>query len=590
MSPQGLLLLAVGAAPALVLLWLSRRTRPLALALIPFAPLPALALATWGAEAHVAIPILFTGLHFGMDPVGRAFLFFTAALWVAGGLYARSYLGGDPRREGFFGFYLLTLTGQLTLVVAQDILTFYLGFAVMTFAGYGLVVHAATVVARRAGRVYIAMAVGGEAMLLSAVLLLAAAGEGWTLADLPGAYTATPSPTLVAWLVVAGFAVKAGLVPLHVWLPLAHPVAPTPASALLSGAMIKAGLLGWIRFLPLGAAAVPAPGTMLVAIGLAAAFYGVLTGLAQDEPKTVLAYSSVSQMGYMAVGIGIALLVPAEAAAAVLATGHYAGHHAAAKAALFLAVGLAPGLLAGRGRLGPPVRALFYLGLMVPALALAGAPFTSGSAAKSALKHAGDALPATWATALPVALSLAAAGTTLLLARFLAVLRADARRGAPPAGHGPTAAMVVSWAGLVTLSLLAPGWLPRIFPPPPELSEPFPVLGLFDSLWPVGAGLVLALGTWRFRRHVPVRPDLVPAGDLLEWGLAGWRRLTPVLRGRPFTFPPATDLRRLRAGRWVNTFGVAVARAEAGLTTTVGVGVLLLMLLGLLAAAWALGA
>ena len=94
-----------------------------------------------------------------------------------------------------------------------------------------------------------------------------------------------------------GFGIKAGALALHFWLPLAHPAAPVPASAVLSGAMIKAGLLGWLRFLPLGYAALPAAGLGLVGVGLAAALIGAAAGALQRNPKTVLAWSSVARWG-----------------------------------------------------------------------------------------------------------------------------------------------------------------------------------------------------------------------------------------------------------------------------------------------------
>ena len=97
-----------------------------------------------------------------------------------------------------------------------------------------------------------------------------------------------------------------GLVPLHVWLPLAHPAAPMPASAVLSGAIIKAGVIGLIRFLPLdGSLADWSAG--LTSLGLVTAFYAVAVGITQANPKTVLAYSSVSQMGFVAAVLGAGL-------------------------------------------------------------------------------------------------------------------------------------------------------------------------------------------------------------------------------------------------------------------------------------------
>jgi hydrogenase-4 component B len=118
---------------------------------------------------------------------------------------------------------------------------------------------------------------------------------------------------LAVGLLAAGFAVKAGIMPLHVWLPLAHPAAPVAASAVLSGALIKAGLIGWLRLLPLGGAAWPGWGTVFVVVGLTTAIAGALIGVAQTRPKVVLAYSSVSQMGIIATLVGVGLLAPAAA-------------------------------------------------------------------------------------------------------------------------------------------------------------------------------------------------------------------------------------------------------------------------------------
>jgi formate hydrogenlyase subunit 3/multisubunit Na+/H+ antiporter MnhD subunit len=577
-----LILVAVGLPPLLATLWLVPLFRRAAGALAPVAPLPALVVAVLGPAGEVTLPGVFTGVAFGADALGRAFLFFTAVLWVAAGLFARWYLRDDERRDAYFGFHLATLSGQIALVLAQDLLAFYLGFAMMTFAGYGLVVHAGSGEARRAGRTYMAMAVGGEALLLSALFMLGAAGVGWGVGDVGAAYGAMASPGLVAALVVLGFGVKAGLVPLHLWLPLAHPVAPTPASALLSGAMIKAGLLGWLRFLPLEELAMPGAGAALIVVGVAAAFYGVVVGLAQMEAKTVLAYSSVSQMGFMAVGVGIAAMASPRASAAILAVTHYAAHHAAAKAALFLAVGVAPLALHAAGRFARPARFLFWAAVAAPALALAGAPFTSGSAAKSALKAAGESLPAEVAGIVALLLSLAAVGTTLLLARFIRVLSDD-----PRPAHHPGQSWLAGAAGfsvLVALGLLARWWLPWVAPVPDGVAEPSPVLGLWDALWPVGIGLVLAGAVWRLGPRFPLRPGRVPPGDLLVPSLRlirGVQRLAaPLARLRAH---PVRWLRR-KVEPGARSALVVLVGSEPRLAAGPGLGVLVFLLLAVLTA------
>jgi hydrogenase-4 component B len=501
-----LLLFATVAAPALLTpLWLWQPLRRAAAFATPLAALPALALALVGApDTAIAVPGIFTGITYALDGIGRAFLLLTALLWTAAAVYARAYIRDDADRPVFFGFLLLTMCGNIGVTVAADALAFYLHFALMTFAAYGLIVHDRTAAAVRAGRIYIVMAVAGEAALLAGLLLLGEQGETLRFAELAEAYPLLPRPGLVAGLFALGFAVKAGLAPLHLWLPLAHPVAPTPASALLSGAMIKAGLIGWLRLLPLGTVEMPALGATFVVAGLASALLAVALGVLQPLPKIVLAYSSISQMGYMAVAVGAALMLPQIAGAAVLAAAIYALHHGLAKAALFLAVGVAPASIHERRR-----RWVVLLSV-VPALALAGAPLTSGALAKGVLKSGLAELPAAWSMTVDALLTLAAVGTTLLMARFLAVLRA------PAEPHGSPLALFGSWLAVLSLSAAGAFWLPLAYAPPAGLDMPGPFYGVGTAFWPVALGALLAVAVWRFRARLAYLDRVrVPAGDLL---------------------------------------------------------------------------
>lgn len=460
-----------------------RRLPALALA----APLPALAAALLARDAEVGLPWLLLGTQLGLDGTGRAFLLLFAALWTLGGWHAFAYLRQDARRSAFTLWFLLAMAGNLGLAVAQDALTFYVFFALMSFASYGLVVHDRKPESLRAGRVYMGLVVTGELALFSGIVLaVAAAGAAF---DAPRAV-----PPLALALLAVGFGIKAGLVPLHVWLPLAHPAAPVPASAVLSGAMIKAGLLGALRFLPL-----PGPegaGEALVLVGAASALFGVAVGVVQTNPKALLAYSSISQTGLVAIGLGLALLAadPGIAAAAVAATILFALHHGLAKASLFFGTAIAPGGSAG------PERALRLLGLALPALALAAAPLTSGAIAKSALK-AIEGGPG-W---LDLFLSLSSVATTVLLVRFLALMA------------GKTAVesrgIVWPWAASVVVSTLAFWLLPQAAD---ALGYALTRPALIDSLWPVLAGL--ALGTALASRLRAAGQPLVPPGDLLALG------------------------------------------------------------------------
>lgn len=269
-------LLLVPLVPLLLALLSSGPARPRAAALrmMPWAALPAMALALAAPVEPRHISWLLLGAWLAVDDLARAFLLFTAILWTAAGVSAHTAMAGDPHRVRYAVFHLVTLAGNLALIVAGDVVGFYLGFALMTFAAYGLVVHDGSSAAHRVGRVYIILAVVGEGALLSGLLLASAAADGAVqFPEIAAAIASSPRRGMIVGLLLAGLGVKAGVLPLHVWLPLAHPVAPTPASAVLSGCMIKAGLLGWLRLLPLGAVALPEWGMVVAAAGVAAAFF-----------------------------------------------------------------------------------------------------------------------------------------------------------------------------------------------------------------------------------------------------------------------------------------------------------------------------
>ncbi len=571
---SGLLLAAVLVPALLALAWPWSRLRPVGVALAPWAAIPGLALslvhfAGPGTTPSLEISILMVGLRLGVDGPGGAFLLLASFLWLAAGIFARSYHARDPRREAFFAFFVLTMTGNLGVILAQDLVSFYLFFALMTFSAYGLVIHHRDRRAIRAGRVYLVMAIGGELALLVGVLALVSVAGGavgfgpemeaaWAglLGDLGGGGSAavpggflssvTASPTLVAGLLLAGFGVKAGLAPLHIWLPLAHPVAPTAASALLSGVLIKAGLLGWLRVLPVEVS-VPSVGTALLLAGAATALYGVLVGLAQDEAKAVLAYSSVSQMGYMAMGTGLLALEPRLAPVALAAVIHFALHHGVAKGALFLSVGVVD-RLPRAGLDTPRWRRPILAGALLPVLALSGAPLTAGLLAKTELAHALVGFESTWTPALGHFLVVGAGGTALLMARFLVLLNRRTRR--PNGGHGaagepapPPWGLVAPWVAVLGAVVAAPLWVVHAHVPPEAAGAPGLTYMPPSSWLPLllatilAAGVLLHPGT--LGRLARVR---IPPGDIL---LGVERPLRRLLFSGPDDDAPAPFLRYL---------------------------------------------
>nr|WP_276569392.1 proton-conducting transporter membrane subunit [Halorhodospira halophila] len=426
------------------------------------------------------------------------------------------------------------------VLLAADLATFYFAYAAMTLAAYPLVVHFRTPEAFRAGRVYLGMAVLAEAAVLAAVLLIAAEGGNAALTEVPALVAEHAYRGVLVALIGVGFAVKAGVVPLHAWLALAHPAAPVPASALLSALLVKAALVAWWRLLPIGEVALPAAGGLLVAAGLASSLYASVVGVTQRRAKTVLAYSTVSQMGLMTAFTGTALLQPALAGVALTGVALFALHHGLAKGALFLGCGLH-----GRHR---------GAYLLLPALALVGVPATSGALAKAAGKQLST--EAVGAPAEPLLL-LASALTAVLMVRFLLLAwRGDGARD-PLAQRGAVLA-------LVALSLSLP-WLLAAGVAPDWVGYAWRPAVLLDALLPALAGGAVAAvlfglaGAERLPR-IPegdwIKPALLAGVRLGRTSRRAWRRLP--------ARPPAPSLAVVaRLGAAVEGRLIALAMAGA---------------------------
>jgi formate hydrogenlyase subunit 3/multisubunit Na+/H+ antiporter MnhD subunit len=546
------LLAAMAPAAAAVVLLVSRAARRHALDVAAAAPF--VAIVPWllpERPAPLELEWLLLGTRLGLDATSEPFLLLTVLVWGAAGLYARGYLAGDERRVRYAVFHLLTLAGNLGAVLALDVASFYLGFALMSFAAFGIVVHAGTRLARRAGRVYIAMAVAGEALLVIAFLLAADAAGGLDIDLMPSAVAGAPSRDLIIGLLLAGFGIKVGALPLHVWLPLAHPVAPTPGSAILSGCLIKIGLLGWMRFLPLGEASLPAWGALLVVLGLVAAFVGVLIGITERDPKVVLAYSSISQMGIINVAVGVGLADAAAWAIAGPAALLYALHHGVAKGSLFLGVGVAESWRGGLARIAVPA------GLVLGALALAGAPLTSGAAAKLVIKDTGSLAPGALGGWLDLLLPLTAVTTTLLMARFGWTIRALRTRADLESTH-QGARLAGPWLLAVSAAAAATWVAAGIMEGMPSVEAAVSVPALWDGTWPVAIGASVAIGAGIAARRLRIAVPVVAPGDLL----IVLERAVRAAHLRPPHLPDPHDPVATLGSRWYGLFADDGARGR----------------------------
>lgn len=485
---------------------LSARFRARALSMLVVAPWPALLSVLVVPEGRFAFfPAPFR-LTLVLDQPGAILLGGAALLWSAAGAYAASLMARDPAAPRFAIWWLLTLTGSLGLFIVGDVVNFYLLFTLASLSAYGLIIHEQSAAAQRAGVIYVALALLGEAFLLIALVMLAAGHPDANpqirsvVADL----AANPMQDGIVMLFILGFALKMGLVPLHVWLPLAHPAAPTPASAVLSGVVVKAGVIGLIRFLPFETG-VQALGNVLIGVGLVTAYYGVAVGITQPRPKTVLAYSTVSQMGLLAVLLGTALAT-ADPAGMNL-TAYYAVHHTLVKGGLFLGLGI---LAASGGRR----RRLILLLMAVLALSLGGMPLTSGALAKLAVK------PIFGYGWLAGATTLAAAGSTALMLHFLLIVSPDT--AGKPAASLPPLGQFVPWLVVLAASLVIPWSLY-----PAVSGESFAALLKPEALWKLSWPMLLGAVVMLLVRRWPARLGTVPEGDIV--GLAELGR--PLARG-----------------------------------------------------------
>lgn len=502
LGPAGWLATAM-AVPLVMLLacvW-PRLRRPMS-ALFVVAPLPALAAALF-ARSDSALIVGNAGyaLTLALDAPGAVLLVAAALLWSLSGLYAARYVRDRPQADGFIVCWLMTLTGCVGVFLAADLVGFYFLLAVLSIGASGLVLQGEGPAAWRAGALYLGVALLAEAFLLAGLVLLAQATPDGSLLirDAAAALPTSPTRDTTLILLLMGLGMKAGLVPLHFWMPLAYGAAPIPAAAVLSGAVVKASVIALIRFLPLDAAA-PDMGLALAAIGMFGALYGVAIGLTQSRPEVVLAYSSVSQMGFVGAVIGMSHLRSDSAAA--VAAAFYAAHHLLAKGSLFLAVGVV--MLTGRRHLWT-----MLVPAAVIALGLGGLPLTGGALTKYAAKDLlGDGLVGTVAVVSSVA-------TALLMIHFLRRLSAAA---APEPDARAPAALIVSWLAMAVASVAAP-WALYLAIPIRTPTTALASTALWSGLWPVLAGGVLAVVLNRLGRKLPrIAPgDLGIALGSLKW-------------------------------------------------------------------------
>ncbi len=277
-----------------------------------------------------------------LDGLGKLFLAVVTLVWMLAGLFSYRYMEHEENPRRYFGFYLVTLGVLTGLGCAGNLVTMYAFYELMTLATFPLVLHNRSKEAIMAALKYLIYSFFGAYMALFGLFFLCRYTESLT-------FTAggTLNPALVSGnetlllvvsvLMIIGFGVKAGMFPLHAWLPTAHPVAPAPASAVLSGIIVKGGVLAILRvvFYVIGADMVRGTWvqTLFLVLSLITVFMGSMLAFREQNLKKRLAYSTVSQISYIL--FGIALLDPVALTGSLL----HLVVHAFIKCALFLCAG-----------------------------------------------------------------------------------------------------------------------------------------------------------------------------------------------------------------------------------------------------------
>lgn len=301
-----------------------------------------------GSAAILPLGLPWLPMHVKLDALGSFFLLVVGALLLPVAIYSNGYLKGEQGLTPLAIFLPLFILGMLGVLLADDAFTFMLYWELMSISSYFLVIFRhENKENRKAGFIYMLMAHLAGLLILGAFAVLYAASGSFEFSVMRSA-TITPFWASIAFLLAGfGFGTKAGVAPLHGWLPAAHPVAPSNISALMSGIMLKVAIFGFMRVVwdLMG----PGDfqwwwGTLVLAAGTVSAVTGVLMALQQNDVKRLLAYSSIENIGIILIGLGLALLLahfehPTLAALGLIAALYHTINHALFKGLLFMGAG-----------------------------------------------------------------------------------------------------------------------------------------------------------------------------------------------------------------------------------------------------------
>lgn len=332
------------------------------------------------------------GIGFVLDGFRSVYTLTAALMWMMTTVFSKEYFKHYHNRNRYYLFMLLTLGATMGVFLSADLYTTFIFFEMMSFTSYVWVAHDERKASLRAAETYLSVAViGGMVMLMGLFLLYHELGT-LEIAALLRLAKACPDKTLLyvaGGCITLGFGAKAGVFPLHIWLPKAHPVAPAPASALLSGILTKSGIFGMIVVSCNLLYGDGDWGSVILLLGCITMFGGALLALFSVDLKRTLACSSMSQIGFVTVGIGMQGLLGEENTMAAMGTLLHMVNHSLIKLVLFMAAGvvfmnvhmLNLNEIRGFGRKKPLLHFIFLMG----ALGIGGIPLWNGYISKTLL-------------------------------------------------------------------------------------------------------------------------------------------------------------------------------------------------------------
>lgn len=332
------------------------------------------------------------GFHFIIDEFRLLYCAITIFAWIMMIAFSGEYMSHDQHKRRYYIFTVWTLAATIGVFLSADLYTMFVFFEMMSFTSYIWVVHNETKESLRAGVSYLTVAViGGLVMLMGLFMLYHAIGTLEINAVMPAcrAYADKTYLYIAGGCMLFGFGAKAGVVPLHIWLPKAHLEAPAPASALLSGILTKTGIFGILILTCNMFATDAAWGTLILLFGTITMAVGAALALFSINIKKILACSSISQIGFILIGIGMQDMFAEVNAYAVRGTLLHMVNHSLFKAVLFMTAGviymnvhkLDLNEIRGFGH-GKPALLFLYL---AGALGIGGIPFFSGYISKTLL-------------------------------------------------------------------------------------------------------------------------------------------------------------------------------------------------------------